>query len=80
MSIADERKIETTEDEGESDSIIQRFVSHVGNVLSATGIRYVIQIDDRLNRIILGSRYSFLFYFRLFLVGVYITYETIKQI
>lgn len=78
MSIADERKIETTEDEGESDSIIPRFVTYVGNVFSPIRLRYAVQIDDGINRLILGSRYSFLFYFRIFLVLVYITYETIK--
>lgn len=78
MSITDERKIETTEDEGESDSIIQRFVTYVGNVFSPIRLRYAVQIDDGINRLILGSRYSFLFYFRIFLVLLYLTYETIK--
>lgn len=80
MSIADERKIETIEDEGESDSIISGFVTNVGNVFSPTRLRYAIQIDDGINRLLLGGRYSFLFYFRIFLVFIYITYETFKQI
>lgn len=78
MEGSNERTIEQANDEGESDSIIQRHIFDVSNVFSTTWLRHAFQINDGLNRILLGSRYSFLLYFRLFLVIIYLTYETIK--
>jgi hypothetical protein len=80
MEGSNEKTIEQVNDEGESDSIIQRHIFDVSNVFSTFWLRYAFQTDDGLNRILLGSRYSFLLYFRLFLVIIYLTYETIKQI
>lgn len=73
-----ETNIEEISEEGDPDSIIQRLISDVSYVLSASWLRHAIQNDDGFNRIILGGRRSFLLYFRLFLVLIYITYETFK--
>ena len=60
------------------DNFLQRYVSYVSNVLSPIWIRRPIQIDNGLNWFVLGCRYRFLFNFRMFLVVLYITYETFK--
>lgn len=59
-------------------NILQRYISNVSDVLSPIWVRRVIQINDGRDWIILGSRYRFLFYFRMFLVVLYFTYETFK--
>lgn len=58
--------------------ILQRLIADVGNVFSAFRLRCPIQIDNGYERLVLDSGRSFLFYFRLLLVIVYIAYETIK--
>lgn len=60
-------------------NFLQRYVTYVGDVFSPIWIRYVIQADYGNNWFILGSRYSFLFHFRLFLVILYITYEVLTK-
>ena len=57
---------------------LQRYITDVGNVLSASWVRCIVQAYDGYNRLILGSRRGLLLNFRFFLVGLYITYETIK--
>jgi hypothetical protein len=57
---------------------IQRYISNVSNVLSPIWVRCSIQINNGSEWFVLGSRYRFLFYFRLFLVGLYISYEVLK--
>ena len=64
--------------QGEEINILQRYISNVSNVLSPIWVRRVIQINDGRDWVILGSRYRFLFYFRMFLVVLYFTYETFK--
>jgi hypothetical protein len=59
-------------------SSIQRYISNVSNVLSPVWIRRSIQANNGFEWIILGSRYSFLFNFRLFLVFLYLAYEVFK--
>ena len=78
MSSSNEETLKTTNDEGDPDSFIQRYILNVGNVFPPIGIRHAVQIDDGINRLVLGSRYCFLLYIRLFLVGVYLTYEILK--
>jgi hypothetical protein len=73
-----ETNVEEISEEGDPDSIIQRLISDVSDVFSTSWLRHAIQNDDGFNRIILGSRRSFLLYFRLFLVLIYIAYETLK--
>lgn len=58
--------------------ILQRLLIDVGNVFSTFRLRCPIQIDNGYERLVLDSGRSFLFYFRLLLVIVYIAYETIK--
>ena len=57
---------------------IQRYISNVSDVLSPIWVRRPIQINNGYEWFVLGSRYRFLFYFRLFLVGLYISYEVLK--
>ena len=58
--------------------ILQRLIVDVSNVFSTIRLRCPIQIDNGYERLVLDSGRSFLFYFRLLLVIVYIAYETIK--
>jgi hypothetical protein len=59
-------------------NFLQRYISNVSNVLSPLWIRCPIQINNGLEWFILGSRYRFLFYFRLFLVVVFLIVEIFK--
>lgn len=59
-------------------SFLQRYISNVSDVLSPIWVRRPIQINNGFEWFVLGCRYSFLFYFRLFLVFLYITYEILK--
>ena len=59
-------------------NVLQRYVSNVSNVLSPIWLRRPIQINNGFEWFVLGCRYRFLFYFRMFLVILYITYETFK--
>ena len=59
-------------------SILQRYISNVSDVLSTSWIRCTIQADDGSDRFVLGSRRYLLLNFRIFLVVLYITYETFK--
>jgi hypothetical protein len=68
-------KIEKPSDEGDPYSILQRFISDVGNVFSPARVRRIIQVNDGSNWFILGCRYRFLLPFRIFLVILYLTYQ-----
>jgi len=59
-------------------NVLQRYISNVGNVLSTSWVRCTIQADDGVDRFVLGSRRYLLLNFRIFLVVLYITYETLK--
>jgi len=59
-------------------TFIQRYIANVGNVLSPIWLRRPIQIDNGYKWFVLGSRFRFLFYFRMFLVVLYISYEILK--
>jgi hypothetical protein len=63
---------------GKEISFLQRYVSNVGDVLSPIWVRRPIQINNGFEWFVLGSRYRFLFYFRMFLVVLYISYEILK--
>jgi hypothetical protein len=56
----------------------KRYLSYVGDVLSPLWLRRPFQINNGFEWVILGCRYRFLFYFRMFLVILYFTYETFK--
>lgn len=59
-------------------NVLQRYISNVSDVLSTIWVRRTIQNDNGYKRLVLDSRRSFLFNFRLFLVIVYIAYEIFK--
>ncbi len=59
-------------------NFLQRYISNVSNVLSPLWIRRPIQINNGLEWFILGSRYRFLFGFRLFLVVVFLIIQIFK--
>jgi hypothetical protein len=59
-------------------NFLQRYISNVSDVLSPFWIRRTIQINNGYEWFILGSRYRFLFYFRLFLVVVFLIVEIFK--
>ena len=59
-------------------NFLQRYVFNVSNVLSPIWLRRPIQINNGFEWFVLGSRYRFLFYFRMFLVILYISYEAFK--
>lgn len=52
-------------------NLISRYLSNVSYVLLAIWVRCPIQIIDGSNWFVLGSRFNFLFNFRLFLVVLY---------
>lgn len=62
----------------QKNSVLQRYISNVSDVLSPIWVRRVIQVNDGFNWLILGCRYRFLFNFRMFLVVLYLAYETFK--
>ena len=64
--------------EKKSIDVIQRYITNVGNVLSPIWLRRPVQVNNGFEWFILDSRYSFLLYFRLFLVILYISYEIFK--
>lgn len=55
---------------------LSRYVAYVSDVLFALGIRRIIQIDDGGNWFVLGCRYHFLLYFRVFLVVLFYIFKT----
>ena len=57
---------------------LSRYIFNVGDVLSTFGVRCVVQANDGYNRLVLGSRRGLLLNFRLFLVVLYLAYETFK--
>ena len=74
----DGESIKNNKTKREKTNIVQRHVTYVGNVFSSVGLRRLIQVNDGNNWFILGSRYRFLFNFRMFLVMLYISYEIPK--
>jgi hypothetical protein len=63
---------------GKQVNFLQRYLANVSDVLSPIWVRRAFQIDDGGNWFILGRRYRFLFNFRMFLVVIYLAYETFK--
>ena len=59
-------------------NFLQRYISNVSDVLSPLWIRRPIQINNGCEWFILGSRYNFLFNFRLFLVVVFLIVQIFK--
>ena len=71
---------EGTEVQGEEASyrIDEGDLFDVSDVLSATWLRCLIQIDNGCKWFLLGSRRSFLLHFRVLLVVIYIAYTISK--
>ena len=78
MDEDDSEKNQQTKKQKPSSNFLQRYLTNVSDVLSPIWVRRIIQIDNGREWFILGSRYRFLFHFRMLLVIVYITYETFK--
>jgi len=78
MDEGDSKKNKQVKRKGTQTNFLQRYISNVSNVLSPLWIRRTIQINNGLEWFILGSRYSFLFRLRLFLVVVFLIIQIFK--
>ena len=78
MDDGDSKENKQIKRKGAQVNFLQRYISNVSDVLSPPWLRRPIQINNGLEWFILGSRYSFLFYFRLFLVVVFLIVEILK--
>jgi len=78
MNDGDSKKNKQIKGKGASLDALQRYITNVSDVLSTTWLRCTIQANDGTDRFVLGSRRYLLLNFRLFLVGVYISYEILK--
>lgn len=74
----DGEQIQKTKRQKQEINFLQRYISNVSDVLSTSWIRCTVQADDGSDRFVLGSRRYLLLNFRIFLVILYITYETFK--
>jgi hypothetical protein len=78
MDEDDSEKNQQIKKQKPSSNFLQRYLINVSDVLSPIWVRRVIQIDNGREWFILGSRCHFLFNFRMFLVILYLSYETFK--
>ena len=78
MDDGDSKKNKQVKRKGTQTNFLQRYISNVSNVLSPLWIRRTIQINNGREWFILGSRYNFLFNFRLFLVVVFLIVQILK--
>ena len=78
MDDGDSKNSTKVKKEGIKIGFLQRYVSNVGDVLSPIWLRRTIQINNGFEWFVLGSRYRFLFYFRLFLVVLYFSFQIFK--
>ena len=78
MDDGDIKKNKQVKRKRKQNNFIQRYISNVSNVLSPLWIRRTIQINNGYEWFILGSRYNFLFNFRLFLVVVFLIIQIFK--
>jgi hypothetical protein len=60
-------------------NVVQRYIINVSDVLSSVWLRCPIQTNNGYKWFLLDSRRRFLFYFRLFLVVLYLTFEIFKN-
>ena len=74
----DDEQNQKFKEQGKETGPIQRYITNVSDVLSPIWLRCFIQINNGHEWFILGRRYRFLFYFRLFLVVLYTSYEVLK--
>ena len=78
MDDGDSKENKQIKRKGTQVNFLQRYISNVSNVLSPLWIRRTIQINNGREWFILGSRYNFLFNFRLFLVVVFLIVQIFK--
>jgi len=78
MDDGDSKENKQIKRKGTQVNFLQRYISNVSDVLSPLWIRRPIQINNGLEWFILGSRYSFLFRFRLLLVVVFLIIQIFK--
>jgi hypothetical protein len=78
MDDGDSKKNKQVKRKGTQTNFLQRYISNVSNVLSPLWIRRTIQINNGREWFILGSRYNFLFNFRLLLVVVFLIIQIFK--
>jgi hypothetical protein len=78
MDEDDSKKNQQIKKQKPSSNFIQRYLTNVSDVLSPIWVRRIIQINNGREWFVLGSRYYFLFHFRMFLVILYLSYETLK--
>lgn len=78
MDDGDSKKNKQIKRKGAQVNFLQRYISDVSDVLSPLWIRRPIQINNGCEWFILGSRYNFLFNFRLFLVVVFLIIQILK--
>jgi hypothetical protein len=78
MDDGDSKKNKQVKRKGAQTNFLQRYISNVSNVLSPLWIRRTIQINNGREWFILGSRYNFLFNFRLLLVVVFLIIQIFK--
>ena len=78
MDDGDSKKNKQVKRKRTQTNFLQRYISNVSNVLSPLWIRRTIQINNGREWFILGSRYNFLFNFRLFLVVVFLIIQIFK--
>lgn len=57
-------------------TLIQGYLANASDVLSPLWLRRPIQVIDGSHWLILGCRYNFLLYFRMFLVVLYFIFES----
>ena len=74
----DSKNNQKIQGKGKKTSLLQRYISNVSYVLSPIWLRRIVQVNNGSEWFVLGSRYCFLFNFRLLLVVIYLTYETFK--
>ena len=74
----DKRILNNAKTDKKENNCFKRYLTNVSDVLSPIWLRRPIQIDNGYEWFILGSRYRFLFYFRMFLVILYIIYTSFK--
>jgi hypothetical protein len=78
MDDGDSKENKQIKRKGTQVNFLQRYISNVSDVLSPLWIRRTIQINNGREWFILGSRYNFLFNFRLFLVVVFLIVQILK--
>ena len=78
MDADGDTKNKNTKTKRKKNGLLQRLVADVGDVFSAFRLRCAFQTNNGYDGIVLGSRRCLLLNFRLFLVILYIAYETIK--